>query len=126
MANIIPTVEFYEGVSEEIANVSLRRDRNTGLRSIILMFERIRAIEKFQNFRSRFAKALRLVDEEGVIAIEPAGIKFIFGGPEGDDLKQVNCTLEVDRDDHWDRLMRFMHRYAKANGMEYGESPSPQ
>jgi len=126
MANIIPTVEFYEGVSEEIANVSLRRDHNTGLRSIILMFERIRAIEKFQNFRSRFAKALRLVDEEGVIAIEPAGIKFIFGGPEGDDLKQVNCTLEVDRDDHWDRLMRFMHRYAKANGMEYGESPPPQ
>lgn len=125
MANVIPTVEFYEGITEEISNVSLRRDRSTGLRLVILMFERIRAIEKFQNFRSRFAKALKLVDEEGVIAIEPAGIKFIFGGPEGDDLRQVNCTLEVDRDDHWDRLMRFMHRYAKANGMEYGE-PSPK
>ncbi|WP_017300113.1 photosystem II reaction center protein Psb28 [Nodosilinea nodulosa] len=118
----LPTVEFYEGITETIDNVSLRRDRATGNRTMLLIFRQLRAIEQFQSFRSRFAKALKLVDSEGAIAIEPEGIRFIFGGPEGDDLQRVECSLVIDRDDHWDRLMRFMQRYAEANGMAYGES----
>lgn len=123
MTEPLPTVEFYEGIVETIDNISLRRDPAMGTRTMLLTFNHLRAIEKFQSFRSRFAKALKLVDEEGAIAIEPEGIKFIFGGPEGDDLKRVECTLVIDRDDHWDRLMRFMERYAEANSMAYGESP---
>jgi photosystem II Psb28-2 protein len=124
MASEAPKVEFFEGVYEEISNVSLRRDRATGDRRVVLIFERMAAIERFQSFRSQFSKALKLTDSEGVITIEPSGVKFIFSGPEGDDLKQVECTLEIDREDHWERFMRFMHRYAEANGMAYGESPS--
>lgn len=123
MADLTPTVEFYEGIAEAIDNISLRRDRQTGDRIVRLTFRQLRAIEQFQSFRSRFAKALKLVDTEGTITIEPEGIKFIFGGPEGDDLQRVECTLILDRDDHWDRLMRFLERYAAANGMAYGESP---
>ncbi|HEY9762341.1 MAG TPA: photosystem II reaction center protein Psb28 [Trichocoleus sp.] len=122
MAAQIPVVQFYEGIPEEISNVSLRRDRSTGVWRAVLFFERMEAIEQFKSFRNRFSKALKLTDEEGVITIEPSGIRFIFGGPEGDDLKQVECTLEVDREDHWERLMRFMHRYAEANGMAYGKT----
>lgn len=122
----MPTVQFYEGILETISNVSLRRDRTTGVRRLVLFFERLEAIEQFKSFRKQFSKALKLTDEEGEIAIEPLGIRFIFGGPEGDDLKQVECTLEVDRDDHWERLMRFMHRYAEANGMAYGEPEKGQ
>lgn len=124
MAAATPSVEFYEGISEEISNVSLRRDEATGDRLIVLIFERLKAIEQFQSFRSRFSKALKLTDDEGIITIEPTGVKFIFTGPEGDDLKQVECTLAIDREDHWERFMRFMHRYADANGMAYGESPN--
>ncbi|MEM6520108.1 MAG: photosystem II reaction center protein Psb28 [Cyanobacteria bacterium P01_D01_bin.71] len=121
MAADIPTVEFFDGIAEEISNVSLRRDPATGARSVLLMFEQLKAIEQFQSFRSRFSKALKLTDSEGVITIEPTGVKFIFAGPEGDDLRQVECTLTIDRDDYWERFMRFMHRYAEANGMAYGE-----
>ena len=115
-------VEFFDGIAEEISNVSLRRDRATGDRLVLLIFERLQAIEQFKSFRSRFSKALKLTDSEGIITIEPSGVKFIFGGPEGDDLKQVECTLAIDREDHWERFMRFMHRYADANGMAYGEA----
>jgi photosystem II Psb28-2 protein len=121
MASETPTVEFFDGIPEEISNVSLRRDQATGDRTVLLLFERLQAIEEFQSFRSRFSRALKLTDSEGVITIEPSGVKFIFGGPEGDDLQQVQCTLAIDRDDHWERFMRFMHRYADANGMAYGE-----
>lgn len=124
MTSATPTVEFFDGIAEEISNVSLRRDQATGDRIVLLLFERLQAIEEFQSFRSRFSKALKLTDSEGVITIEPAGVKFIFGGPEGDDLKQVECTLAIDRDDHFERFMRFMHRYAEANGMAYGEPDS--
>jgi photosystem II Psb28-2 protein len=118
----IPTIQFYEGILEAIDNVSLRRNPDTGDRTVLLIFKQLRAIEQFQSFRSRFSKALKMVDEEGVITIEPSGMRFIFGGPEGDDLERVECTLTIDRDDHWQRFMRFMHRYADANGMAYGES----
>jgi photosystem II Psb28-2 protein len=118
----IPTIQFYEGILEAIDNVSLRRNPDTGDRTVLLIFRQLRAIEQFQSFRSRFSKALKMVDEEGVITIEPSGMRFIFGGPEGDDLERVECTLTIDRDDHWQRFMRFMHRYADANGMAYGES----
>jgi photosystem II Psb28-2 protein len=120
----IPTVQFYEGIFETIDNVRLRRNLDTGDRTVLLLFKQLKAIEKFQSFRSQFSKALKLIDEEGTITIEPSGIRFIFGGPEGDDLERVECTLTLDRDDYWDRLMRFLHRYADANGMAYGE-PSP-
>ncbi|HEY9736723.1 MAG TPA: photosystem II reaction center protein Psb28 [Trichocoleus sp.] len=126
MTTQTPIVQFYEGIPEAISNISLRRDKSTGVRRIVLFFERMEAIEQFKSFRSRFSKALKLTDEEGVITIEPLGIRFIFGGPEGDDLKQVECTLEIDRDDHWERLMRFLHRYAEANGMAYGEREKGQ
>lgn len=119
-----PIVQFYEGIPEEINNVSLRRNVDTGDRTVLLTFKQLKAIESFQSFRSEFSKALKLIDEEGTIAIEPSGIRFIFGGPEGDDLDRVECTLTLDREDHWERFMRFMHRYAKANGMAYGETPS--
>lgn len=122
MASEVPTVEFFEGIAEEISNVSLRRDSATGDRIVLLLFERLQAIEEFQSFRSRFSGALKLTDSEGVIAIEPSGVKFIFSGPEGDDLKHVECKLAIDREDHWERFMRFMHRYADANGMAYGEA----
>lgn len=119
-----PTVQFYEGIPEVISDVRLRQNKSTGDRSALLIFERMEAIEQFKSFRNEFSKALKMIDGEGVITIEPSGVKFIFGGPEGDDLMRVECILDIDREDHWERFMRFMHRYAEANGMAYGENPS--
>lgn len=116
-----PSIQFFEGLSEELSGVSLRRDRATGIRTMILMFDKLASIERFNSFRKRFNNNLQLTDEEGMITVEPSGVQFIFGGPEGDDLQRVECKIEIDREDHWERLMRFMHRYADANGMEYGE-----
>jgi photosystem II Psb28-2 protein len=124
MAAQTPTVQFYEGIPETISDVRLRQNKSTGDRSALLVFEKMEAIEQFKSFRNEFSKALKMIDEEGVITIEPSGVKFIFGGPEGDDLVRVECIIDIDREDHWERFMRFMYRYADANGMAYGENPS--
>lgn len=118
-----PNIEFFEGISEDLSGVSLRRDRGSGHRIVLLVFNQLNAIERFNSYTKRFAKAIRLTDDEGTILMEPSSVQFIFGGPEGDDLQRVECKIELDRDEHWERFQRFMDRYAAANGMEYGESP---
>jgi photosystem II Psb28-2 protein len=116
-------IEFFEGISEELSDVSLRRDRSTGARIILLVFKSLKAIERFNSYTKRFTKAIRLVDEEGTILMEPSSIQFIFGGPEGDDLARVECRVEITEDEHLQRFTRFMDRYAATHNMEYRDAP---
>jgi photosystem II Psb28-2 protein len=106
-----PTIEFFVGLSEELSGVSLRKNKSTGIRNV-------KAIERFQSFTTRTYGDLRLTDEEGVITVIPNSTKFIFGGDEGDEIQRVECGFEIT-DEHWERFMRFMNRYAAANGMGY-------
>jgi len=121
MTEITPSIEFFVGLSEELSNVSLRRNKRTGVRNVLMTFEKLKAIEKFQSFTTKTYGDLRLIDSEGTISVKPNSTKFIFGGDEGDDLKGVECGFEIEQDDHWERFMRFMNRYAEANGMGYSE-----
>ncbi|MGF1498673.1 MAG: photosystem II reaction center protein Psb28 [Elainellaceae cyanobacterium] len=121
MSSIAPSIEFFEGIPEELDGVSLRRDRATGSRIVLMSFKSLKSIERFQSYTKRFVNALRLTDAEGVINVQPDSVQFVFGGPEGDDLERVECKFAVEQEDHWERFMRFMHRYAESNGMEYGE-----
>lgn len=117
-----PSIHFFEGIPEELSNVSLRRSKTSGARSVVMTFNSLKAIEKFNSFRKKFSNSMQLTDQEGVISVEPSGVQFIFSGPEGDDLERVECKFEIEQEDHWERFMRFMHRYAEANGMGYSES----
>ncbi len=121
---VAPTIEFFEGIAEELSDVSLRRNRQTGERIILMVFEKLQALERFNSFTNEFRKALVLRDAEGAIAVEPDGLKIVWGGDEGDELRWVECKFAIARDDHFERFMRFMNRYAAANGMAYEESPS--
>ena len=123
MASQNPSIEFFEGVSEQLSDVSLRRNRNTGVRSVVMLFKQVKAVERLNSFTKRSSNSMRLIDDEGIITIEPTSVKLFFGGPDGDDLERVECKFEIDNPDHWERFMRFMNRYAEANGMVYGESP---
>ncbi|NJL84688.1 MAG: photosystem II reaction center protein Psb28 [Chloroflexaceae bacterium] len=121
-----PTIEFFQGISEELSNVSLRRSRFTGVRSVLLTFKSLQAIERFNSFTKRFTGTLCLTDSEGEISIIPSKLQFIFSGDEGDDLQRVECGFEIDQEDHWERFMRFMDRYAEANGMGYTDKQTEQ
>lgn len=121
MTTQTPSIQFFEGIYEELSNVSLRRSRNSGIRNVLMSFKSLKALEKFNSFTKKFSNSLMLIDEEGTISVEPSSVKFIFGGDDGEDLERVDCQFEIEREDHWERFMRFMNRYAEANGMAYGE-----
>jgi photosystem II Psb28-2 protein len=122
MSSDLPTIEFFQGLSEELSNVRLRRNKNTGVRSVLLIFESLNALSISNSFTKGASKNIRLSDSEGDMTVEPSSVKIIFGGDEGDELRRVECRFEIDREDHWERFMRFMNRYAEANDMEYGEN----
>jgi photosystem II Psb28-2 protein len=121
MSSILPAIEFFQGVSEDLSGVSLRRNKNTGVRNVLMVFDSLKALEKFNSFTKGAAQNLRLIDSEGEILVSPSSVKMIFGGDEGDELKRVECTFEIEADSHWERFTRFMNRYGEANGFEYGE-----
>jgi photosystem II Psb28-2 protein len=114
-----PSIEFYVGINEELENVSLRRNKATGQRNVVMFFSRIKVIEKFNSFTGKTYGDLRLTDEEGQIIVTPSSMKFIFKGEEGDETQKIECGFPIDSDDNWERFMRFMTRYAQSNGMEY-------
>jgi photosystem II Psb28-2 protein len=122
MKNTIPTVEFFDGIAEDLENVSLRRNPSTGLRSVKFTFQSLKALEKGNSFIKRSFNTLQLIDSEGTISVAPTSTKLFWGGEDNDELKRFEFVFEIDRDDHWDRFMRFMDRYSAANGMTFGES----
>lgn len=124
MTTTTPSIEFFIDLPEEISNVSLRRNKSTGIRSVVLFFDKLQALEKFNSFKKGFSGNLHLIDSEGEITIAQPSLKIIFGGDDGDDLKRVECGFELEKEDHWERFMRFMQRYAEANGMAYSDSPT--
>jgi photosystem II Psb28-2 protein len=121
MSSSTPSIQFFVGLSEELENVSLRRKKETGDRCVMMIFKTLKAIEKFQSFTKQSYGDMRLIDSEGEISVEPSSLKFIFAGDEGDEIQHVECGFEIAKEDHWERFMRFMQRYAEANGMGYSE-----
>ncbi len=118
MLDVTPSIQFFDGVYEDLDNVSLRRDRVSGTRIVVMIFRELQAIAQFNSFRHRFSQCLKLTDAEGVISVAPSSVKFYFGGDDGDDLERMECRFELDCEEHWERFSRFMQRYAEANGME--------
>lgn len=90
------SVEFIEGMSEEISGISLRKRPNS--------------------FGNK-VEHLWLKDEEGTIQVSPNGMKFIF--VDDDELSNAECTFEVHSQEQFYRVMRFFHRYADAYGFEF-------
>jgi len=122
MTSQTPSIQFFEGISEQLSNVSLRRNRNSGVRSVLMTFDSLKALEKFNSFTKGAANSMILADEEGAISVTPSSVQFLFSGPEGDELKRVECKFEIEQEDHWERFMRFMNRYAEVNGLVYSET----
>ncbi|MEB3828344.1 photosystem II reaction center protein Psb28 [Phormidium sp. CCY1219] len=110
------SVQFINGVDEEISGISLRKGRQSGTKTVVLFFERVLAMEKGRSFVNQVDR-LWLRDEEGEIEVTPNGIKFKF--VDDDNLAQAECAFDVMSEEAWERVMRFLHRYAEAHGFEF-------
>ena len=110
------SVQFIEGLNEEITKVSLRKRRNSDTKIVVLMFDRLKATESFRSFTNQINQ-ISLKDEEGDITVVPSGIKFLSA--DESDFSQVECSFEVESESDFERVMRFLNRYGEANGFEF-------
>jgi photosystem II Psb28-2 protein len=91
-----------------------------------MTFVNIKAVQGVNSFAKASFNDIRLVDSEGTISIEPKSSK-LFWKDKGDDeeLAKIEIVFNVGSDEYWDRFMRFMQRYAEANGMEFAAAQEP-
>lgn len=125
MNSVTPSIEFFVGVPEELSDVRLRRDRQTGENSVKMTFVNIKAVQGVNSFAKASFNDIRLVDSEGTISIEPKSSK-LFWKDKGDDeeLAKIEIIFDVSSNDNWERFMRFMERYSQANGWEFTSTPT--
>lgn len=113
---MVTSVQFIEGLNEEISGVSLRKRRDSNTTIVVLIFESLQAMERLRAFRNQITN-LWLKDDEGNIKVTPSGIKFFYVGD--DDIAKIECYFEVESEELLERVMQFLHRYAEDHGFEY-------
>lgn len=111
------SVQFIDGINEELSGISLRRRRDSGTNLVVLSFKDLEALKKGRSFTNKI-DTLSLRDQEGEIKIIPSGIKFFFADDEHD-LAKAECSFELRTQAELERVMRFFHRYAEVHGFEF-------
>jgi photosystem II Psb28-2 protein len=111
------SVQFIDGINEELSGISLRRRRDSGTNLVVLLFEELEALKGGRSFTNKI-DTLSLRDQEGEIKIIPSGIKFFFADDEHD-LAKAECSFELRTQAELERVMRFFHRYADVHGFEF-------
>ena len=73
-----------------------------------------RVLQEENDIPDEMFKSMTLVDDEGEMVTTKVDAGFVDGKP-----KTIEATLEMTTPGDWDRFMRFMERYAEANGLGF-------
>jgi len=115
-------IQFYEGVYEpDVPDVKLTRSRDGDNGVATFRFDNV----SFFNCASEAdvptgaITAMTLLDEEGTLSTTDVSARFSTedGKPVG-----LLCRYEMTSPAAWDRFLRFMGRYAEANGLGFNKA----
>ncbi|CAK7349506.1 unnamed protein product [Dovyalis caffra] len=108
-----PTIQFVQGTDEQtVPNVRLTKSRDGTNGMAIFTFDQPSVFDSSAEVGD--ITGFYMIDEEGVLQSVDVSAKFVNGKPATIEAKYV---MRTPRD--WDRFMRFMERYANANGLEF-------
>ena len=115
-------IQFYEGQYEpDVPDVKLTRSREGDNGVATFRFDNV----SFFNCASEAdvptgaITAMTLIDEEGTLSTTDVSARFSTedGKPVG-----LLCRYEMTSPAAWDRFLRFMGRYAEANGLGFNKA----
>ncbi|CAO2824319.1 unnamed protein product [Amaranthus hypochondriacus] len=109
-----PKIQFIQGVDELTvpADVKLTKSKDGTNGTAIFIFDQPSVFDSSSVVGD--ITGFYMIDEEGVISTNSVNARFINGKPAGVEAKYIMRTPR-----EWDRFMRFMERYANANGMQF-------
>lgn len=102
-------MQFSRGVKEEVVpEVRLTRAKDLSDGTATFYFDKPKALIE----EGGEVTGLYMVDEEGELTTRDVNGKFVNGEPAG-----IEAVYVMRGQEEWDRFMRFMNRYAEANGL---------
>ncbi|KAJ8749082.1 hypothetical protein K2173_013689 [Erythroxylum novogranatense] len=108
-----PAIQFIQGTDEQtIPDVKLTKSRDGTNGMAIFNFEQPSVFDSSGELGD--ITGFYMIDEEGILQSVDVSAKFVNGKPSRIEAKYV---MRTPRD--WDRFMRFMERYANANGLQF-------
>ncbi|PIN09266.1 hypothetical protein CDL12_18152 [Handroanthus impetiginosus] len=108
-----PTIQFIQGTDEKtIPDVRLTKSRDGTNGVAIFTFTEPSVFDSSSVVGD--ITGFYMIDEEGVLQSVDVNAKFVNGKPAGIEAKYI---MRSPRE--WDRFMRFMERYANANGLSF-------
>lgn len=108
-----PTIQFIQGTDEQtVPDVRLTKSKDGTNGMAIFRFEQPSVFDSSGEVGD--ITGFYMIDEEGVLQSVDVNAKFVNGKPAGIEAKYI---MRSPRE--WDRFMRFMERYANANGLQF-------
>jgi photosystem II 13kDa protein len=108
-------IQFSRGIDEEaVPDVRLTRSKSGNQGTATFTFEKPKALS---NSSTEDITGMYMIDEEGELVTREVKAKFINGQPAG-----LEALYLMKSTEEWDRFMRFMERYAQANGLGFSKA----
>lgn len=102
-------IQFSRGVKEDVVpDIRLTRAKDLSDGTATFYFDRPKALVE----EGGEVTGMYMLDEEGELSTRDVNGKFVNGEPAG-----IEAVYVMRGQDEWDRFMRFMDRYAEANGL---------
>lgn len=111
------SIQFIRGLDEKVVpDVKLTRARDGSSGVATFMFNNPNCFDASTASRGEIT-GMFLADEEGEISTTDVNAKFANGKPQTIEAKYIMRSPA-----EWDRFMRFMDRYAEANGLGFNSA----
>jgi photosystem II protein len=110
------SLQFIKGVNEStVPDVSLRRSRTGTAGQAMFTFENPSIFQASSELGD--ITGLFMIDDEGTLSTTDVKARFVNGKPQA-----IEAKYSMRSQFEWDRFIRFMDRYAEANGLGFEKS----
>ncbi|CAH9132858.1 unnamed protein product [Cuscuta epithymum] len=108
-----PSIQFIQGTDEQtVPDVKLTKSKDGTNGVATFRFDQPSVFDSSKEVGD--ITGFYMIDEEGVLRSVDVNARFVNGKPAGIEAKYI---MRNPRE--WDRFMRFMERYANANGLSF-------
>jgi photosystem II protein len=110
------TIQLAKGIDEQASDVKLTRSKDGAISVATFSFDQPNCWNPDSPELGEIT-GMFMVDEEGEISTRNVSAKYTNGK-----LTRVEAIYKMNGEYEWQRFMRFMGRYAEANGMGFNKA----
>lgn len=104
-------IQLAPDIDEEATDVKITRSKDGSTSTATFYFAEPKCMSA-ENQEQNPILGMFMIDEEGELVTRNVNAKFINGKPAG-----IEALYRMEGEYAWERFLRFMDRYAEANGM---------